>query len=246
MKIIGISGRKQSGKNTAANFINGQILKSLNMIEDFFINDDGQLIVNTSDSNGNEGYGIFDIIRKDPEFISYAEKELWPYVKIYHFADMLKELCINLFGLSVSQVYGSDIDKNTLTKIRWENIPGVSNQSFGPMTAREFLQYFGTTIVRQIYDNAWVDSTIKRILSEDSKIAIVPDIRFPNEVEAIKKNNGIVIRLTRSIDQTNHPSESSLDRDKYDWSNFDFVIDNNNISIENFCVELNKINFLWK
>ena len=29
MKIIGISGTKQSGKNTVANFINGKFLKQL-------------------------------------------------------------------------------------------------------------------------------------------------------------------------------------------------------------------------
>lgn len=246
MKVIGISGRKQSGKNTAANYINGQILSDLGMINNFFINTDGQLVINTLDSDGNKGYGILDVTRKDKEFISYAEKELWPYIKIYHFADTLKDMSINLFNLSYNQVYGTDDDKNTPTKILWENVPCSLNNKSGPMTAREFLQYFGTDIVRKINTNAWTESAINKIITEDSKIAIIPDVRFPNEVDAIKKIGGSVIRLTRSKDNSNHKSEKELDRENYDWSNFDFVIDNNDISIEDFCVKLDKINFLWK
>lgn len=246
MKIIGISGRKQSGKNTAANYINGQVLKELEMIKDFFINNDGQLVVNTLDSIGNNGYGVLDVTRKDKEFISYAEKELWPYIKIYHFADILKDMSINLFGLSYNQAYGTDNDKNTPTSILWEQVPCSAENKSGPMTAREFLQYFGTDIVRKINTNAWTQSATNKILAEDSKIAIIPDVRFPNEIDAIKKIGGSVIRLTRSKNASDHQSEKELDKDNYDWSNFDFVIDNNEISIENFCVELNKINFLWK
>jgi hypothetical protein len=244
MKIIGISGRKQSGKNTAANYINGQVLKGLEMIEDFYIDDDGRLAINTKDIDGNSGYGILDVTRKDRDFVSYAEKELWPYIKIYHFADILKELSINIFGLSANQVYGSDKDKNTITRIAWDNLP-LSDGKTGYMSSRDFLQYFGTTIVRKIYNNAWVDSTLQRILTEQPQLAIIPDIRFPNEVEAIKKNGGIVIRLTRNIANSQHESEMALDKDRYDWSNFDSVIDNEDISIEDFCDKINSLKTLW-
>lgn len=245
MKIIGISGRKQSGKNTAANYINGNILKDLEMIDDFFINKDGQLVVNTSDNHGNSGYGILDVTRKDKEFITYAEKELWPYVKIYHFADILKELSINVFNLSPSQVYGTDKDKNTLTHIRWEDAP-CNDGKFGYMTSREFLQYFGTSIVRKLYGEAWVNSTINKILREQPQIAIIPDVRFPNEVDIIKNNGGSVIRLTRNTENSDHESEKSLDKDNYDWTNFNATIDNENISIEDFCKKIDNIQNLWK
>jgi hypothetical protein len=113
------------------------------------------------------------------------------------------------------------------------------------MTSRDFLQYFGTTIVRKIYNNAWVDSTIKRILIEQPRLAIIPDVRFPNEVEAIKKNGGIVVRLTRNIANSQHESEIALDKDRYDWSNFNEVIDNENISIADFCNKINSLKTLW-
>jgi hypothetical protein len=71
VKIIGISGKKQSGKNTAANYIHGVILKSKNIIEDFEINEQGQLIIKTAVS-GDEEYGVLDITRKDNNFVDYA------------------------------------------------------------------------------------------------------------------------------------------------------------------------------
>ena len=47
MKIIGISGRKQAGKNTVANFITGCIIKDLKMVSDFDISNKGQLEIET-------------------------------------------------------------------------------------------------------------------------------------------------------------------------------------------------------
>lgn len=244
VKIIGISGRKQSGKNTTANFINGTVLQSLSMVKDFYIDKEGQLVINTSNSSGEVGYGILDVTRKDNIFIQYAERELWPYIKTYHFADYLKDISINLFGLNPKEVYGSDEQKNMPTNIKWESVPGNRSKK-GYMTNREFLEYFGTTIVRKIKSTAWVDATIKKILQEDSQLAIIPDVRFPNEIESIKSNGGIVIRLTRDIYKDPIVCESSLDKDKFDWSNFDAVIDNENIKLEDLCVKLNEIKHLW-
>ena len=45
MKIIGISGKKQSGKNTMANFINGVVLKKMGAIDDFSISEYGELVI---------------------------------------------------------------------------------------------------------------------------------------------------------------------------------------------------------
>ena len=64
VKVIGISGRKQSGKNTAANYIAGSILKSKNMIQDFVITEVGSLSIKTTDGDGNVGWGIFDLTEK--------------------------------------------------------------------------------------------------------------------------------------------------------------------------------------
>ena len=216
-KIIGISGRKQAGKNTLANCMNGIVLKKHGMVSDYGIDDDGQLVIKTTNSNGAEGWGIFDVLRTDEEFCNYAEQNLWPYIKTYHFADYLKKISMDLFDLDYKQVYGTDADKNTDTP-------------YG-MTAREFLQYLGTDVMRKIKDTIWVDYTIKLIKYEDSEMAIIPDVRFPNEVEAIHKAGGIVIRLDRDILKSEHQCESSLDKENYDWSNFDHVISNADITV---------------
>jgi hypothetical protein len=245
MKIIGISGRKQSGKNTAANYINGVILKQRNMIEDFKINDDGALEIYTTNSNDQKGWGIFDVCRKDKEFVQYADHELWPYIKVYHFADALKDMSSSLFGLKTENLYGTDKQKNSKTQIRWSDLPTDENKD-GYITYREFLEYFGTKIIRKIKNDAWVNTTIVKVFNENSDLAIIPDVRFPNEVQAIKDNGGVVIRLTRNICKSTVECESALDKDKFDWSMFDHVIDNENFSITDTCRELDKINHIWK
>jgi hypothetical protein len=243
-KIVGISGRKQSGKNTVANFINGTILQDREMVMDFFVNDDGQLAIKTVNSTGEEGYGIFDVTRKDSAFVDYAEKELWPYIKVYHFADYLKDLSINLFGLNAQNVYGTDQQKNELTNIKWENMPFITKKG-GYMTNREFLEQFGTKVVRKIKTDAWVAATINKINYENSQLAIIPDVRFPNEVEAIKASGGVVIRLARNLHNSDVECETVLDKDNFDWSNFDAVIDNTGYTMDQLCSELASLKSLW-
>lgn len=245
MKIVGIAGRKQSGKNTVANFINGHVLKSKNMIQDFYIDSDGKLVVKTEDSGGNSGFGIFDVTRKDAAFVEYAERDLWPYIKVYHFADPLKEMAIDLFALNPNEIYGTDSDKNKNTNIDWSDMPFNGDKS-GKMTNREFLEHFGTKIVRRIKNDAWSRYTVKRILAEQSDIAIIPDVRFPNEVEAIQSCGGKVIRLTRDIFSSTSEAEVALDKDKFSWDNFDLVLDNQDISLNELCELLNKITHYWE
>ena len=51
MNILGISGRKQSGKNTTANILHGIILHQMQNVEDWSIGGDGQLMVLTDGEN---------------------------------------------------------------------------------------------------------------------------------------------------------------------------------------------------
>lgn len=244
VKIIGIAGKKQSGKNTMANYIHGRCLSNHGIIHDFKINSSGQLEVETQ-VDGESEFGILDITRKDNEFCEYAHYNMWPFIKLYSFADGLKQLCMQFFNLSFGQVYGTDEQKNTNTNIEWINTPTWENSGLSPnrgyMTARELLQYFGTDVMRKMYTNVWVDHAIKTIKSEQSEVAVIADVRFPNEVEAIKKAGGKVIRLTREKYEDSHSSESALDKDVYDWDNFDLIVDNSSGGLEGFCKKLNKI-----
>jgi hypothetical protein len=237
VKILGISGKKQSGKNTAANHIHGCALVESGLIKGFYINNDGGgLAILTADRTGVEDYGILDVTRQDEEFISYAEREIWPHIKMYSFANGLKNICIDFFGITHNQVYGTDKQKNQeVPHLLWENMllnpltqaEGVGGQlKTGPMTAREFMQYFGTDIMRKIYEPVHVNHTVNRILAEQTQLAIIPDVRFPNEVKAIQDVGGKVVRLTRSNHEDTHSSECGLDPENFDWDQFDLVIEN--------------------
>lgn len=239
MKIVGVSGRKQSGKNTTANILHGIVMKERGLIKDFNIGPTGELLVLTTNAEGQEGWGEFDVARKDSDFLQYAEYNMWPYVKLYSFADTLKWICTELFGIPHECAWGTNEQKNQKQDhLHWELMPGhvTSKSGYGRMTAREFMQWFGTDIMRAIYQPIWVENTLKRIHSEQSELAIIADVRFENEVAAIEAAGGKVVRLTREIDSDDsHSSEASLDDRE-----FQHYIDNKNLTIDSF-VEAVKI-----
>ena len=241
LNIIGIAGKKQSGKNTMANYMHGHVLKRMGNISDFSINEKGELVIKTTVDESTE-YGLLDITRKDSAFIEYAHHNMWPHVKLYSFADGLKRLCMEFFDLSFEQVYGTDDQKNTETGVYWRDLPTPSYKiKSKKMTARELLQHFGTDIMRKMNTDVWVNHTLRTIKSEQSSLAIIADVRFPNEVESIKSAGGKVIRLTREFKEDGHSSETALDKDNYDWSNFDLIIDNASNSTEDFCRQIDGV-----
>ena len=226
MKILGISGRKQAGKNTTANILHGLVLKRLNNIEDWNIGGSGELLVQTEN-----GWGEFDVTRQDRSFSEYAEYNMWPFVKLYSFADELKRICVELFNIPYECVFGTDEEKNRLQEhLLWENI---STDKTGAMTAREFMQFFGTDICRKVYEPIWVDSCIRKIQAEQSELAIIADVRFPNEAKAIERAGGCLLRLTRNIYDDDHSSEVALD--DYPFTN---CINNKDNSIDDLIVKV--------
>ena len=137
---------------------------------------------------------------------------------------------MNLFGLGWNQCFGSDKDKNSKIDLKWKDLPRAGMKK-GNLTAREFMQYFGTNICRKIKPDIWTQACISRVQSEQSELSVIGDCRFENEVDVIKRAGGKVVRLTRQISEDNHSSETALNKDKFSWDNFDLVIDNQNMSI---------------
>jgi hypothetical protein len=117
------------------------------------------------------------------------------------------------------------------------------------MTYREFLQKIGTEALRNgLHENVWINAlfadykakTIATGTNEFNIIEkdelpnwIITDTRFPNEMNAVKERNGIIIKVERSLklrkgydipNETDlHPSETALDN----YTDWDYVIDNN-------------------
>ena len=244
-QIIGFAGKKQSGKNTCCNFIVMLKLIENGVCRKAKLGDDGLIYV--SDVFGESSTGEEYMPFQPPHVNVDALLDDMGEVKIYAMADGLKEIAMNYFGLSYESVYGTDEQKNRLQEhLLWENMLGVitPNQpaeagiSFpedlgleirepGPMTAREFLQYFGTDIMRKMFENVWVTNCMSRIKKDKPKIALVCDVRFDNEFAKIYEEGGIVLGLTKDIGSGDSHSSEEVDIAKASK-----IIDNKNIPIK--------------
>ena len=232
--IIALCGKKQSGKTTLSNYLHGYEMKRHDIIEKFLVSPEGNLVVNCTfhDENGKEfeEMGVLDLQQTSDEFFQYASRRIWPLIRAYNFADALKEMCVMLFNVPVECVYGTDEQKNQPQEhLLWENMPGISKE--GPMTAREFMQFLGTDIMRKMYEPIWLENCFRRIEEDKPEVAIIGDCRFMNEIHAVQERGGKVIRLKRSLYECNHQSE--IDADNY--TEFDGVIDNSNLDINQSC-----------
>ena len=228
-RVIGLAGRKGSGKDASARFIAGINLVTHGYIEEFKSMKNGDLEIG--------GVKYKDLNSIAPEF-----------VKIYHFADYLKEICEKVLGVSYRILH---VYKASNTHLKWENMPGVitnkdlynsltkfcekkvelfgNNYSIpimyhspGYMTGRDIMQFLGTEIFRRMHQNCWIECLRKRILEDSPKIAIVADCRFINELNIIKGLSGICVNLTRGSTEDDHSSE--IDFLSYD--KWDCIIDN--------------------
>ena len=122
--IISFCGHKASGKDTCGLFIFGSYLCSLGLVEGgFTIKPEGLWV---TDIMGNKDLqGRFDPRRNTDTMRNFLAEYVDPYIKLYSFADELKQFCINVFGLRHEQCYGSNEEKNMPTALKWKDMPGI-------------------------------------------------------------------------------------------------------------------------
>jgi hypothetical protein len=236
LKII-LSGRKQAGKSSAGKyiyceFVNRKIGKKRLVLEKV-----GKEIVVIDTFKNNT---IIPIDYPSDEARQLASTYS---VKMYSFADPLKEFCINVLGLDRTQCYGSDDDKNTSTHISWDDMSAEIREKYsrprrgsgglkpasGFMTAREVMQVFGTDVCRRIDPNCWARGLYSTIENEGYELAIATDARFPNEVTMGTERDAKVIRLLRNFVEDVHESEKALD--EFPLGEFTVVLDNQNLTL---------------
>ena len=220
-KILGFAGKKQSGKNTCCNFLQMLKFHEYGVCKNASLNEQGQILV--SDLFGEKVSGS-DWIPLTEEYVDISQLlESFRPCKIYAFADVLKEFAVDVLGLEYNQVYGTNEEKNSPTHLLWENMPTGNNK--GPMTGREVLQYFGSDICRKMYENIWFDACIRRIRKDNPELALISDVRFPNEITGVQKEGGIVFGLPRDIvnGKDTHSSE------QVDLSLCDYILPEGNI-----------------
>lgn len=156
-------------------------------------------------------------------------------VAVTAFAEELKNIAINVIGISRDLVYGSNDDKENLTHVKWDKFPLDIRIKYalvkphedwprkGFMTVREVLQVIGTDIFRDMIDpNVWSNAPFNK-KRQNIDVVIITDCRFPNEKVVTEKRGGLVIRLERATGfQDDHYSETALDGE-----HFDVTYDNN-------------------
>jgi len=105
------------------------------------------------------------------------------------FATKLKDVTCQLYGwagLQDEAYYNDPVHEHERDVV----LPALG------MTPVELWVKFGTPAVRQqVYDGSWVDY----LLNTDHKldVVVIPDVRFPNEVEAIRERGGHLIKVVR-------------------------------------------------
>jgi hypothetical protein len=161
--------------------------------------------------------------------------------KRYAFGDPVKEVCRILFGFTDEQLYGN---KKEELDTRLNITPRESFQKIGT----EFGQY----IIHDLLPNLNIEKRTlwTRILDDVDKSAriVISDVRFQHEIDAIKKNGGIIIKINRNTNQNEfnqHLSEQEIFN--ISSSNIDFIINNNNSFdelYEQIYLLLNKYNLI--
>lgn len=200
-----------------------------------------------------------------------TDSNLFHYVIPMWFATPGKNFLHKAFGVPRDCLWGTNEQKNRPTNIRWRDLPHfdtyILRSELGEphaiaavqradqfLTGRELMQEFLENTFEKI-PGVWV-RLFKEELREakqeyDSKyedeIAIVMDVRRPNEVDAIHEEGGKVIRLLRAPhDKTDRfKSETFLDPENYDPSNFDAVIDNRFLTPEETWAEAQRVLRNW-
>ena len=162
------------------------------------------------------------------------------------FATKLKDVASVMFGwdrdllegiTDESRVWREEIDEY------W------SNELEQEVTPRIVLQIFGTDCVRNnLHNNIWVSIVKKTLIDNPDVNWVIPDIRFPNEVDVIQQLNGSVWWIKRgelpdwyrtaAVDNEIGSNDmltkySEVHESEYKWINtqFDNIIENDS-SIE--------------
>lgn len=121
------------------------------------------------------------------------------------FADAIRDAlyCLN-------PTVGEEPVKAKVDRLGWETAKAIPE-------VRELLQRLGTEVGREMFgDNIWIDYLFDS-LPDGSKV-VIPDVRYPNEADAITDLGGAVWRIEREgVKAINgHISDSAMDGYPFD------------------------------
>ncbi len=132
------------------------------------------------------------------------------------FADRVKDAVAVIFGVPKSILYGSDVDKQSLSPVKWTDLtisrPVQDHPEY--LSVRELLQIFATEICREKCPSIWYRFLL---IPPDQKI-VVSDLRFENEAVFLKEKGAVFVKVKRPQAQaTGHASEMGLPDEEMDY-----------------------------
>jgi hypothetical protein len=168
---------------------------------------------------------------------------------------------------SVAAVFGWDrelLEGRTKHSREWrEQVDAWWAERLGmpTLTPRWVLQHWGTEVVRRsFHDDTWIAS-LENKLRQSQDHVVISDCRFPNEILAIKRAGGVVIRVRRGDEPSwfgvasaanahPQPNESSkilqelgIHASETAWigTQFDAIVDNNAEGLDNLYRQVNDL-----
>ena len=120
-----------------------------------------------------------------------------------NFHEFRRESFANSLKDAVAQVFGWDrtmLEGRTKQAREWrEQVdPWWSDRLKMPeLTPRWVLQHWGTEVCRHgFHDDIWIASLENKLRHSEDDV-VISDCRFPNEIAAIRRANGLVVRVIR-------------------------------------------------
>jgi len=117
----------------------------------------------------------------------------------------------------------------------------------GFMTGRQLLQYIGEDLFLKMDPDIWVRQFEQKVRASEHDVVLSPDPRKPEQIECGRRLGGKSIRLLRDPYQGSdrHISEMALDYEVYDQSNFDAIIDNRKLNVAETNHQVMSVLFSW-
>ena len=163
------------------------------------------------------GLGHYKRTGKDTfgNFLVEACRERDPHVTIgkRSFAYKLKQVCHDLYGWAGLR------DPEFYETREGEQYREVVLPEIGK-SPRQIWIDMGTKAIREnVYEPTWLDYLLKG--EHDLDVLVIPDVRFPNEAEAIRESGGVLVKIVRP---GYGPGPDIADRALLDYDGWDYVI----------------------
>lgn len=165
----------------------------------------------------------------------------------FAFADVLKDTVSVMFGWPRHLLEG-DTDESRKFRETVDTFWDDRLDLGVPITPRYILQLMGTEAGRDVFgEDIWIHALERRIAGVEK--VVISDVRFPNEIDFIRKNHGMVTRVVRGpdpewfdtalnhnrgIDYKMHSKYPEVHVSEWAWigTMFDYVLSNNGSKTE--------------